>query len=240
VTTLFRLLGNTNTIDLQISSITAIYNPVLTTNFVGTLLIMNQRKQTNPEIFTQPILAADPQEAEDHKWVQDQYIRLTQNYPWNVSTTTTPIIPAFHGTDMTVAEKICETGFAALSRLDAGWFGRGIYFSSYPQYCIPYITDRQQPAVLVSYILPGNVYPVIEKHSGPHSIEGTAIKSGFNSHYVVTNKTGEAITQPDTETFNEIVVPQEAQIVPAFLVGIAKKGLKKVRSQWLASTTERV
>jgi hypothetical protein len=31
-----------------------------------------------------------------------------------------PILPAIHGTDVLIAEKIAQTGFAALSSLDAG------------------------------------------------------------------------------------------------------------------------
>lgn len=35
-----------------------------------------------------------------------------------------PIVPAVHGTDYLVAEKIAETGFANLSSLDAGFYGK--------------------------------------------------------------------------------------------------------------------
>lgn len=36
-----------------------------------------------------------------------------------------PIVPALHGTDINIAHSIAENGFANLSSLDAGFFGKG-------------------------------------------------------------------------------------------------------------------
>jgi len=44
------------------------------------------------------------------------------------------IVRAWHGTTYTAARSIMENGFANLSHLDEGWFGKGIYFSSFPEY----------------------------------------------------------------------------------------------------------
>lgn len=39
----------------------------------------------------------------------------------------------------------------------------------------------KQPVILLSWAIPGNVYPVIENHNGPASLLGTALKSGMTS-----------------------------------------------------------
>ncbi len=44
------------------------------------------------------------------------------------------IMRAWHGTSMEVAKKILTTGFANLAVLDDGWFGKGMYFSTSPEY----------------------------------------------------------------------------------------------------------
>lgn len=45
--------------------------------------------------------------------------------------------------------------FLALSSLDAGYFGKGIYFTSFPFYTLPYISSRRIPAIILSWVLPG-------------------------------------------------------------------------------------
>jgi hypothetical protein len=35
-----------------------------------------------------------------------------------------------HGTGLEVGQSICGTGFVALSSLDAGYYGKGIYFTT--------------------------------------------------------------------------------------------------------------
>jgi hypothetical protein len=48
---------------------------------------------------------------------------------------------------------------------------------------------------------------------------GQPIKSGYQSHFVVTNKEGGPITKLNKfSEFNELVVAQEAQAVPIYLV----------------------
>jgi hypothetical protein len=42
------------------------------------------------------------------------------------------IVGVWHGTTVDKAEWIMQTGFANLGLLDEGWFGKGIYFTSFP------------------------------------------------------------------------------------------------------------
>jgi len=87
--------------------------------------------------------------------------------------------------------------------------------------------------------LPGNVYPVIEDINGQQSLKGVPMKTGHNSHFVVTNQRGNCVTSDvDQELFNEIVVPQEGQIVPAFLIELAGSQVDKLISEWNISTLQ--
>src|SRR5436190_640877 len=94
------------------------------------------------------------------------------------------------GTDYYVAEKIAQTGFAALASLDAGYFGRGIYFTTYILYTLPYSCSKRNPSVVIGYLNLGNVFPVTENHKGDESLLGLPLKPGYNSHFVITTKDG--------------------------------------------------
>jgi len=219
--------------EIQVKAMTLVYNRVLIANFVGSFLIQSQRNKTSPELFKAK-KGLQKDRIQDHDYVQKKYDQLVQKYSYNKNLHT-HIIPACHGTELTIAEKICATGFASLSSLDAGFFGKGIYFSTHLQYCLPYFASRRNPAVLISWVLPGNTYPLIESHMSPQSLIGAAMKNGFNSHYVVTNKKGESVCA-GTEVYDEIVIPQEAQIVPAIILEIDETTLSRVAKDWMRTT----
>lgn len=64
----------------------------------------------------------------------------------------------WHGTKEAAALKICKGGFAALSLLDAGWFGKGIYFTD----SVEYTTKVYRSEVMVlCWVVMMNVYPVV-------------------------------------------------------------------------------
>lgn len=108
-----------------LTTIIGIYNPLLITNFVGAYRIQQERAVKSPHIFN----TLDWDKTDNLRaWVYGQYKQWTLQYTWNKADAA-PIVPLFHGTDYPIAESICETGFAALSSLDAGFFGKGIYFT---------------------------------------------------------------------------------------------------------------
>jgi len=74
-----------------------------------------------------------------------------------------PILAVAHGTDYDKALKIMVSGFASLSTLDTGYYGKGMYFTSYAIYTIPYFIPAPDPCILICFILPGNPYPVVEQ-----------------------------------------------------------------------------
>ena len=149
-----------------------------------------------------------------------------------------PIIPSLHGTDLKIAFKIAQTGFAKLSLCDLGWFGSGIYFTGSVCYCLPYACIRREPAIILSYLTMAHVYPVDEDHLATTSLMGVVIKAGYNSHYVLTNKKGHVLGPSDKEICDELIVCQESQILPAFIIKLNTESALKELLNWERVTND--
>ena len=197
-----------------------VYNPVLVSRFVGAYNIRRTRMSSGNLFNRSTWVDKDVNGARTA--VYDKFRELCTSFPWNVPADPLQpaIIAACHGTSYQTARNICETGFAANTAiLDSGWYGRGIYFTSYPVYCVPYTCTSSNgavpsPALIISYIVPCNVYPVIESAEEKEtSLLGQAIVNGYQTHYVRVDGTGHI-----GSTYDEIVVSQEAQILPVYIV----------------------
>jgi len=142
-----------------------------------------------------------------------------------------------HGTELGLAWKIASAGFAALSTLDAGFYGRGIYFSSSAMYTLPYFANKRCPAILICLTAPGNPYPVIENPNNKDiTMLGRPMISGFQSHYVITGPNGFPPTERKLERikrYDELVIGQEAQIAPIFLLEIDNSNLSLLMANFL-------
>lgn len=224
--------------------ITAIYNEALSVSFVNQWKIARARKRESPEQFYKCTYRKNAAKMAVMHYFETEILSHTEyNERLDV-----PLIGALHGTDYSVATKIAATGFAALSSLDAGYFGKGIYFTTHLLYTLPYCCMKRDPAVILSYINMGNIYPVTECHKSAHSLMGAPIKSGYTSHLVVTNKDGTvydvAKNQKDVDASSaeegggggircdEIVVGQESQILPAFIIRLDDQACRKEFSNW--------
>ena len=219
---------------VPIHKITRIYNPTLVSNFVGNYRV--QKERLNEKLFSSQGWATGP-DKNLKTIVYERYMSLCRSYSW-YDPEEPVILPFYHGTDVWTARKICGTGFATISSLDPGWYGKGMYFTSDPIYCLPYCATRTKPAIVVAYVLPGNTYPVTESSDGEKSLVGKPIMSGYQSHYVSTNNAGgiysfnskQEIRLDGTNTnaninvnknknvYDEIVIPQESQILPLYVV----------------------
>lgn len=229
---------------LPITKIIACYNPSLASSFINQWNIMTTRKKFSPEQFFNQTYLENPQKV----WVAEQFKKRANLCSYNLDLAV-PIIPSVHGTDFFIAEKIAQTGFANISILDEGYFGKGIYFSTYMLYTLPYCAVKASPAIIISYLNMGNVYPVTEHHRAPDSLSGKAITTGYNSHYIRT--TNEGICYQPTEQqleslkanglepkylCDEIVLPQESQILPAFILSLEKKTVLLEAKNWARET----
>jgi len=218
VLALFNALDGTP-LAVAISAIYGVINPQIATNFLGHRSVLARRLENDPNLFKKEDWRKNSQ-LDLRQWTMHQFGVLTQSSPWNTIGELVPVVPMVHGTDAAVAWKILDTGFSALSSLDAGFYGCGIYFTSSAQYALPYYSTKKNPAVLICLAIPGNVYPATEHPKEENSLMGQPIKSGYQSHFVLTTKDGNPCKQraaPDSH-YDELVLGQEAQVVPIAII----------------------
>jgi hypothetical protein len=58
------------------------------------------------------------------------------------------------------------------------------------------------------------------------------IKSGYNSHYVRTLKTGSVTPKPKYTSYDELVILQEGQVLPAFILKFEKQEVERRFEEW--------
>lgn len=212
-------------------SVKRVYNPTLVSNFVGAYNVQQER-MSRGNLFSRTTWREDPTKRKEA--VHDRYTAIVRSHSWWDPQRPT-IITGCHGTGFRTAESICETGFASLSKNDEGWYGKGIYFTSHPSYCLPYMFSRQRPSIVISYIIPGNVFPVTEARGDPNSLGGSAIQQGYSCHYVCVTPNGEVVADLSACPYDEIVVSQESQILPMYIIEVKEDHLSKLVEANIAS-----
>lgn len=211
-----------------------VYNPTLVSNFLGAYNLQKERISRS-DLFSRTTWREDPTKRKEE--VYNRYTEVVRSYSW-WDPKGPVIIVGCHGTGFRTAESICETGFASLSKNDEGWYGKGIYFTSCPAYCLPYMFSRQRPSIVLSYVIPGNVFPVTEDRNGKASLCGSALQQGYSCHYVCVTQGGEVVEDLSECPCDEIVVPQESQILPMYIIEVREEGLSRLleRSTFSPST----
>jgi len=210
--------GNKITFD----KVYAIYNRTLISNFLGARKVIGVRHTNAEAIFKkQDWKNVEDGRLELREWYKKTYDELAASFSWNSPSDKVPIIPVVHGTDGKVGQQICSAGFAALSSLDAGYYGKGIYFTSSCLYATPYFATKSVPSILVCLTIPGNIRPIVEHRNESPSYLGMGIDSGYQSHYVLTTRDGNPLTQKD-RYYDEFVLASDPQVVPIFLINISK------------------
>jgi len=133
-----------------------------------------------------------------------------------------------------MAWKIASEGFANLSTIDTAFYGNGIAFSSSASYTVPYFSNTRKPAILICFTIPGNPYPVIEHPKDELNLYGKALVPGYQSHYVVTTAAGFPLKLQDwnrqLKRYDELVIYQETQAVPIFLIQVDTSNMNAVLS----------
>jgi len=69
-------------------------------------------------------------------------------------------------------------------------------------------------------VIPGNTFPVIEHAQAEKSFAGKAIVPGYQSHFVATAISGFPVKKPEKHCFSELVIGQETQILPVFILRV--------------------
>jgi len=123
------LIGKLDFDMLTVDKAFALISPILALNMCGAWKIQQSRMQENPSQFC------------SKRWKQKHDIELRERniqyflnrmnqWAWNENKKIedSPVLPVVHGTSEAIAWKIASGGFATLSTLDSGFYGKGIYF----------------------------------------------------------------------------------------------------------------
>jgi len=132
------------------------------------------------------------------------------------------IVPVFHGTRESLVDEICETGFASLAKTDPGYFGRGIYFTPQAEYAARVYGYGVCILCFVSVL---NAFPVIFEDMP--ELLGAGNYSNCDIHFapVVPKRQDkkdetvyDAMKITEKPVYDELVVFQDSQIIPRFVI----------------------
>jgi len=185
--------------------------------------VLQQRHMSSPEIFVSfDWKKGKSDSVQPKKKVYKNFVKLVKNCKWNHKKE--PVIPMVHCTTEANVTKICQLGFGNVARVELGIYGNGMYFTSDVGYAAtnPKL-GTTKPHAIVAYVLPGNPYPVTEDPSQQNSLLGKNLKTPqYQSHYALVDSAGARrglpIAANSKAVADEIVIAQEAQIVPAYVV----------------------
>eukprot|EP01127_Copromyxa_protea_P005204 TRINITY_DN150_c1_g1_i10.p1 TRINITY_DN150_c1_g1~~TRINITY_DN150_c1_g1_i10.p1 ORF type:complete len:764 (-),score=100.45 TRINITY_DN150_c1_g1_i10:18-2309(-) len=199
-----------------VTQITECFNPGLVSAFIDKRKRLKQQQRLAPELFNMKDWRLF-QNAEQREQIFQTFEAKIQSFKWNAGNSV-PIIPVVHATSEDSAHTIIKTGFATLSSLDSGFYGQGMYFTTDAAYIAPYAAQNPKPCILLCYLIPGNSFPVTENPMHPNSLRGLALKPGYQSHYVLVNASGMVAAEGETNIYDEIVVNQDTQVLPAYIL----------------------
>ena len=151
------------------------------------------------------------------------------------------LLLAFHGASHGTVDDICEGGFMQLNYRNNGFFGQGLYTTTYPEHACMYGTGqmhgRANPpnaegefVVLACLASPGRTYPITRRtdyaqpddphsssiYSSPPGQPAAALKNQFQSHYVYIGDNCQCETNELLAPYDELVLQNPAQLLPAY------------------------
>jgi len=159
----------------------------------------------------------------------DSYV---QSFAWN-SDEKAPVIPCITIGTFDEIQSIARYGFDMGASATFGKFGHGVYVTTVVTGKeTDDDTSKNNNVILVSYTIPGNVYPLIEDDLHKEKpLQGNPVKNGYNSHLVLLDPTAKTVVEGntsdgengDTTCVGQFVIEQPSQLVPAFVVHIQPK-----------------
>ncbi|CAF1493685.1 unnamed protein product [Rotaria sp. Silwood1] len=126
----------------------------------------------------------------------------------------------FHGTKKTNFDDIFDDNLKNFTiinrRTDNGWYGRGIYFSSSPHYCVTYTRSEHRIIYLLCCLVKlGRIF-----HVKDMSYKGKEIRKDADSHYAQVNDAGYLIQAGEHNVYEEFAVKESKQIFPMIIAGL--------------------
>jgi len=96
--------------------------------------------------------------------------------------------------------------------LDEGYFGKGIYFSTFSDYAMWYSAERESNQILMCKLLPGKQFQCSER------MDGKSGEKGFHSHL--------------SPAGNEVIVFKPCQILPRYIITFKKREAKEREQEY--------
>ena len=152
------------------------------------------------------------------------------------------LLLVFHGASLETVDDICEGGFMQLNHRDNGFFGQGLYTTTYPEHACMYGTGEMtgrpntpnadgEFVVLACYASPGRTYPISRRtdyaqpddpssssiYCSPRGQPAASLRNQFQSHFVCLDgnyQCADDVTHPGT--YDELVLQSSAQLLPAY------------------------
>ena len=151
------------------------------------------------------------------------------------------LLLVFHGASIETVDDICESGFMQLNYEDNGFFGQGLYTTTYPEHACMYATGEMgrpntpnaegEFVVLACLASPGRTYPITRRtdyaqpddpnsssiYCSPRGQPAVALKNQFQSHYVCLDgnyQSADDVSNPGT--YDELVLQNSSQLLPAY------------------------
>jgi len=147
------------------------------------------------------------------------------------------VLPLWIGVAHTAIPNLCETAPAVVQNLDAGYFGAGIYLTPQAKYAVKYAAEglgevpvpneNGEYAVLLCWTAVGNIYPITRSDYITENCKllGVPILKGFDGHCACVDPRHkyQATYQINKKCFDEVVVRESNQVLPAFVVYFKKR-----------------
>jgi len=125
---------------ISISHFELIHNPGQLRLFHGAIDTLEKRQESG--LFTSDLIHKETSSSQRKEVLENlskSQIQADHNRKDGLM-----IVGGFHGTTAEKADSIIRIGFANLATLDDGWFGKGIYFTSHPEYASTYCKNKKR------------------------------------------------------------------------------------------------
>lgn len=204
----------------QIAKVEVIYNHSMDRIF-DTNLNLLQAKQMQAA-FT-PSWQHEPGSMEQQNWRQLIHAKWLQTAEPHVDSDfpAVKLIPAWHGTRPEALQSIASTGYSNLRSTDDGYIGAGIYSTPEPKYAQQY----SRGMLLMNWISMFSAFPVID--GDMPKLRGKGNYKNYDGHFAPVkfkNNDYFPCTPQELPDFHEIVVFQQAQCLPRYIVYLSSGG----------------
>ncbi|CAF0899181.1 unnamed protein product [Didymodactylos carnosus] len=140
------------------------------------------------------------------------------------------IVRMWHGCKREILSNLLSDGFATLGTLDAGWYGKAMYFTSSAKYAARY--SGECGCLILCYVLILNPFPVVASDAplnvAPEEFRfyGKGNYRNYQCHYIPVSPVGNQRLMNyrpppagiDHAMFDELAIFQEANILPQIVV----------------------